>query len=135
MVTAHGVARAAELTTIELFTAADSPVDVDHAITGIADEVDVYAIDGVQRLEAELSRALPADARAAKRDVLARIDALNESRMQPVRHAVLGLAKAMQYGLDRYPAIVFDRRAVVYGVTDAALALRRYRQWQEESEQ
>jgi integrating conjugative element protein (TIGR03757 family) len=38
----------------------------------------------------------------------------------------------MQYGIDRYPAIVFDGHAVVYGVTDVQAATRIYEQWQEE---
>ena len=29
----------------------------------------------------------------------------------------------MQYGIDRYPAVVFDGEAVVYGVTDLTVAL------------
>ncbi len=48
-----------------------------------------------------------------------------------MKNAALGLAKAKQYGLDRYPAIVFDGRAVVYGVRDLGEALARYRQWRE----
>ena len=44
------------------------------------------------------------------------------------------LAKVMQYGLDRYPAIVFDSQAVVFGITDLEQALRLYRQWQEASQ-
>ena len=39
------------------------------------------------------------------------------------------LAKAMQYGVDRYPAIVFDGQAVVYGVTDLKAALVHYQMW------
>ena len=34
--------------------------------------------------------------------------------------------------VDRYPAIVFDGRAVVYGVTDLVQALNRYEAWQRE---
>jgi len=40
-----------------------------------------------------------------------------------------GLALAhLQYQLDRYPAIVFDGMAVIYGVTDLAVAKRLYEQ-------
>jgi hypothetical protein len=41
-----------------------------------------------------------------------------------------GLVQAMQYGIDRYPAIVFDGKAVVYGITDVRAATQRYQQWQ-----
>ena len=36
----------------------------------------------------------------------------------------------MQYGVDRYPAIVFNGEAVVYGLTDLSNALDHYRTWQ-----
>ena len=49
--------------------------------------------------------------------------------MAAVQNAAVGLAKAMQYGIDRYPAIVFDGKAVVYGLTDLNSALDHYRTW------
>ena len=52
--------------------------------------------------------------------------------MAPAKNAAFGLAKAVQYGVDRYPAIVFEGRAVVYGVTDLVEALNRYEAWQRE---
>ena len=39
------------------------------------------------------------------------------------------LTAARRYGIDRYPAIVFDARAVIYGETDLRQALRRYARW------
>ena len=39
----------------------------------------------------------------------------------------------MQYGIDRYPAIVFDGQAVVYGLTDIYAAYQLYQRWQAES--
>ena len=46
------------------------------------------------------------------------------------QRAASGLLKAAEYGIDRYPAVVFDGDAVVYGVTDLDEALRHYREWQ-----
>jgi len=43
--------------------------------------------------------------------------------------AATALAKAMQYSIDRYPAVVFDGEIVVYGVTDLTVALEQYRVW------
>jgi len=34
--------------------------------------------------------------------------------------------------VDRYPAIVFDGQAVVYGVTDVETALAHYQKWRQE---
>mgnify|MGYP005733276675 FL=1 len=36
----------------------------------------------------------------------------------------------MPNGIDRYPAIVFDGPAVVYGVTELVEALDRFENWQ-----
>ena len=52
--------------------------------------------------------------------------------MVQVKNAAIGLAKAVQYGIDRYPAVVFDGRVVVYGVTDLVEALDRYEAWEQE---
>ena len=46
-----------------------------------------------------------------------------------MKHAALGLARAVQYGVDRYPAIVFNATAVVYGVTGLVEAVQRYDAW------
>jgi integrating conjugative element protein (TIGR03757 family) len=46
--------------------------------------------------------------------------------------AALGLTKAVQYGIDRYPAIVFDGQAEVFGIADVEQAFHRYRQWRED---
>ena len=100
-----------------------------------AANVSTYTVDSFDRLESRLSEGLTADPEAAKRESLRRIQQLDDARMAPVKKAAIGLSKAVQYGIDRYPAIVFDGEAVVYGVTDLAEALHRYRQWQEASAQ
>jgi integrating conjugative element protein (TIGR03757 family) len=43
-----------------------------------------------------------------------------------------GLVQAMHYGIDRTPAIVFDRQAVIYGVTELDDAIEQYAQWREQ---
>ena len=126
-----GAVVAGESLGVEVFTAAGFP------ISGKADPrlrtatVTVYAIDGLDQFESALSEDLPPDADAAKAEALRRIGQLNEVRMAPAKHAALGLAKAVQYGVDRYPAIVFNGTAVVYGVTDLVEAVQRYAAWRE----
>lgn len=131
LLTANGAATAGEPPAVEVFTATDLLLNTGLSPNQGAVSVEVYAIDGVERFEAELSRGLPANTDAAKRMALERLGRLGVAQMQRVRHATLGLSKAMQYGLDRYPAIVLDGQAVVYGVTNVQEALHRYRQWQE----
>ena len=124
--------RAGEVLGVEVFTTAGRPV------TGAADDrlravgVTTYAVDGLERFESRLSEGLPADAKAAKAEALRRVQQLDDVHLAPAKSAAIGLAKAVQYGVDRYPAIVFDRRSVVYGVTDLVEALDRYDAWQRE---
>ena len=47
--------------------------------------------------------------------------------------AIKGLVQALQYGINRYPAIVFEGQAVVYGVTDIETGLRLYDHWMEQN--
>ena len=95
--------------------------------------VKVYEIDGIERLEAELSRGLARDPERARRIALRRIGRLDDTVMWWPQRAAIGLSKVVQYGIDRNPAIVFDGEAVVYGVTDIEQALHCYRQWQRAS--
>ena len=131
LVTANGAVSASGQPTVEVFTASDLPIVTDL----VAEGVQVYEIDGIKRFEAQLSRGLTSDADAARRQAIERVAQMDEGRMQRVQHSAIGLSKAMQYGIDRYPAVVFDGEAVVYGVTDLAEALHRYHQWQEASAQ
>ncbi|MES9938149.1 MAG: TIGR03757 family integrating conjugative element protein, partial [Sedimenticola sp.] len=95
-------------------------------------EFHVYELDGIRRTEAKLSEGLPADPVQSKRVVLQRFQQLREEDRAQMQSAAMGLAKAMQYGVDRYPAIVFDGQAVVYGVTDVQSALAHYWVWRRE---
>ena len=131
LVTVNSVVLACDQPLVEVFTASDIPIIPDHQV----DRVQVYEIDGIKRFEAQLSRGLPSDADAARRQTIERVTHVDEGRMQQVQRSAVGLSKAVQYGIDRYPAFVFDGEVVVYGVTDLAEALHRYRQWQEASAQ
>jgi integrating conjugative element protein (TIGR03757 family) len=93
-------------------------------------DLQIYRLDGIQQFEEGLSGNLPTDPESARRAALQRIAQLDEQRTATLRSAAAGLAKAMQYGLDRYPATVFDGQAVVYGLTDLDAALDHYRTWQ-----
>ncbi len=118
---------------VEVFTSAE--IDVTNRIpSGAIDEsravdTEVFQIDGLERFEEELSRGLPFESRLAKAEALNRISELTSARLETVRHAAMGLIKAHQYGIDRFPAMVFDGVAIVYGVTDVGSALRHYEQW------
>lgn len=92
-------------------------------------DLQVYRLDGIQSMERALSEDLPPDAVAAKQIVLQRLQHLDQRSTEQMQQAAVGLAKAMQYGIDRVPAIVFNGVAAVYGSTDPGEALQRYRRW------
>lgn len=111
------------LAAIEVFTDAMNPV------AGSANTMTLYHIDRIDRFQQALSKDLPSDSEAAKQTVLQRFQRMDRQLSGELENAANGLLKAMQYGIDRYPAIVFDGRAVVYGITDIQAATQRYRQW------
>ncbi len=97
--------------------------------------LNIYTLDGIQRIQTTLSRDLPNDPEDSKRIVLQRIQQLTASDRANLQRAAVGLAKAVQYGVDRYPAIVLNGRLAIYGVTHLSEALHRYQQWQESNTQ
>jgi integrating conjugative element protein (TIGR03757 family) len=123
--------QAGEPLNVEVFTAAEFPVSDqdDRRLQGAT--VTVYAVDGLEQLESALSQDLPADEETAKAEALRRVGELSDVRIAPAKDAAIGLAKALQYGVDRYPAVVFNGTAVVYGVTDVGDAVERFEAWRE----
>jgi len=93
--------------------------------------VEVYALDGLDKLAANLSVQLPTEPNVARRTAMARLGRLDPGQVDPeqldaLQRAASGLLKAAEYGIDRYPAVVFDGYAVVYGVTDLDEAFRHF---------
>ena len=111
---------------IEVFTTAD---------VAVAGEFQRYELDGIRRIEVQLSAGLPADPGESKRIVLQRLQQLDAPTRAGMQRAAMGLVKALQYGVDRTPAIVFDAQVAIYGVTDLHAALHHYQQWREGSRQ
>jgi integrating conjugative element protein (TIGR03757 family) len=117
---------------VEIFTASDEPASNWQEVSASLKEADVrvYWLDGIHRLEAELSQRLPADAQSAERAVLERLQHLDKDRRDRVAESALALARAVELGIDRYPAIVIDGQWVLYGLTDLSTAVTLYRRWQ-----
>ncbi|MCP5407909.1 MAG: TIGR03757 family integrating conjugative element protein [Chromatiaceae bacterium] len=128
----HAASTNQQALSVEVFTTADREVQWELEVETRATQnidIQVYALDGIQQFETQLSSNLPTDPDQSKQIALQRIQQLDEQTMAAVQNAAVGLAKAMQYGIDRYPAIVFDGKAVVYGLTDLSSALDHYRTW------
>ena len=114
---------------IEVFTSAKLPIVKPAGSNLQGSEITVYEIDGIQSVEHNLSLNLPVEPQQSKAIALQRIQVLDNQARAHMQRSAIGLARAMQYGLDRYPAIVFDGQAVVYGVTDLKAALAQYQVW------
>ena len=114
------------LPTIEVFT------DSRFAVINGADNTTVYVIDRIDQLQQALSKGLTSKPEIAKKRVMQRFQGMNSQLSSEMEIAAKGLVQALQYGIDRYPAIVFDGEVVVYGVTDVNAATRIHKQWQGE---
>lgn len=109
---------------IEVFT------DSKFQVFSVSDNTTVYVMDRINQLQQALSEDLPSDSENAKRLVLSRFQRMDAQLSSELENAARGLVQAMRYGIDRYPAIVFDGDAVVYGVTDVTAAIQIYQRWQ-----
>ena len=118
-------------TVIDIFTTADQPISaIDTFVEKYpAIVLHIHKLDSIKQLEDELSQGLSADRVEAKRLVLRKLQQLSKGTRSQLEQAAMSLAKAVQYGVEKYPAIVFDGELVVYGLTDLSVALTHYRHW------
>ena len=112
--------------TIEVFTTSDRPIVSTESTWRHVSVVTIYPMDGLEQFETYLSQQLPREPAAAKAEALRRFQHIDPMRLQSAKGAARGLTLASEYGIDRVPAVVFDGRAVVYGVTDVEIALAHY---------
>lgn len=102
---------------------------------GYQAELSVLNLDSVQSIEARLGKGLPNDEKRARAVIEERVAEIGRAQLDvQLREAYLPLGTMMAYGLDRYPVIIFDQQAVIYGVTDLAQAIDQYRQWREDQQ-
>jgi integrating conjugative element protein (TIGR03757 family) len=113
--------------TIEIFTTSDRPMAITESARQRLSGMTVYDLDGLEHFETYLSQQLPREPTAAETEALRRLQHIDRLRLQAAKDAARGLTLASEYGIDRVPAIVFDGRAVVYGVTDVEIAIAHYR--------
>ena len=80
--------------------------------------IDVHRIDGIERIAAMLSGGLSANAKIAERTARSRLKTFGARERELLQQSADALVLAWQYEVRRYPAVVFDGRWVVYGVTN-----------------
>lgn len=86
----------------------------------------LYYLDGIAQIEATLTDGLPPNEQQARSIAEDRIRRLGVGIQNQMRQAGIGLGRALQFRLQRVPAIVFNGKYVVYGVTDVDNARRIY---------
>ena len=84
----------------------------------------VILLDQQHHLETELSRALPSDPQQAAAIIQNRLNSPSGKRLQTdLTKAQQDITDAWSMGIEKIPAVVVDRRYVVYGEPDVAKAL------------
>ncbi|MBU9638051.1 MULTISPECIES: TIGR03757 family integrating conjugative element protein [Burkholderia cepacia complex] len=98
--------------------------DSQHPVQATAD-ARVIELDQPARIEAELSAGLPQDQNRAAILARQRLQANGGALAKRLARAYQGDADAWGLGLAKIPAVVVDRRYVVYGDPDVARAVAR----------
>jgi integrating conjugative element protein (TIGR03757 family) len=107
---------------IRVYTDAAHPVSV-------PDSVRVIHLDEAARLQAEIFNHLPKEAAGAAEAVRERLHAQGDLLNRRLSAAYQGVVEAWSLGVLKLPAIIVDRRYVVYGDTNVAHALSLVQQY------
>ncbi|MDU8600639.1 TIGR03757 family integrating conjugative element protein [Pseudomonas syringae] len=103
--------------------------DRNHTVQAPA-RVRVILLDESERLEAKLSEGLPANQQQAVAIMQQRLKSNDAQRLQrDLALAQQDLVDAWSMGVTKVPAVVVDRKFVVYGETNATVAENRIAQW------
>lgn len=89
----------------------------------------VYDVDALQLMADRLSEGLPPSPELAKAAAMARFQGMSDKDKANLQYAARVVGQAAHYGIRKVPAIVFNRRAVIYGVPDVGRARVLYLQW------
>ncbi|PBP87603.1 integrating conjugative element protein [Pseudomonas syringae] len=103
--------------------------DRNHPVQAPA-HVRLILLDESERLEAKLSEGLPANQQQAIAIMQQRLMSSDAQRLQrDLALAQQNLVDAWSMGVTKVPAVVVDRKFVVYGETNATAAEYRIAQW------
>ncbi|MER2046512.1 MAG: TIGR03757 family integrating conjugative element protein [Pantoea agglomerans] len=104
-----------------------------HPVSGeLSPDVTVTELDAPDRLQSQLFGQLsvnPGQAEQQARAVIA--SPAFRQNQQALAASYAGVAHAWSLGLEKYPAVVFDDKWVVYGTTDVAAARAKLNAWRE----
>jgi len=124
-VTSATAAPVAQPVSVEVFTNTATYVPIPASAPY---SLQVYRLDAMVLIEEQLNQGLPSnehDALAA----LQRIEGeIRRKYQDQIINASNGMTLAIHYRLDRLPAVVINRQAVIYGVPDVQQAVAIYMQ-------
>lgn len=117
--------------TMDIFTTGEYPISRAEFITGNArrdhTKLQIHHVDGLKQLEATLSEGLPNDPDQAQAIALQRMQNQRLRVKEVAQKGADSLELAIRYGVNRYPAIVFNQgESVIYGVTNVEDAIAIY---------
>lgn len=98
-------------------------MDRHHPISNVGPDIRVIELDAPARIQAELAAHLPSDPARAAAIVHQRLSVGGIALQQHLSIAYQGVVDAWQLGITRNPAVIVDRRYVVYGEADVRRAL------------
>ncbi|OOF59715.1 TIGR03757 family integrating conjugative element protein [Rodentibacter myodis] len=94
----------------------------------------IYYLDDVELLEEQLSHQLSANPQIAENQIRQKMQTIEWKKTeQALAQAYIGVTEGWKNGITKVPAVLFTntdtgKRAVIYGETDIARAIQRYRQ-------
>lgn len=107
-------------------SASEVTVFTDRSVTlKSADNANVVHLDAAQEIETSLAADLPADPHRAQDIVLGRLQQGSSQLQRDLASAWQGVADAWSLSVSTVPAVVVDRRYVIYGEPDVARAVAR----------
>ncbi len=108
---------------ITVIASDDKPVN----IAGYQENIHYLNLDAISAIEKQLAKDLPINEQEALAIVENRISDIGQERLNArITAAYQAIIIALRYGVDRYPAIIFDNRFLVYGVADLETAIKHY---------
>jgi len=116
---------------IEVISSDSFPVTGIKALQQQGLSVKVYNLDDGKRLVAQIGANLPNNQNAAKNVLQQQFKKMGDKQVKAeFIQAYQAVTLSTQYGLTRYPAVIFNHgESVVYGETNLVQALRLYQQW------
>ena len=88
----------------------------------------IYRLDAMAQISQQLSLRLPMGEEQARAYMLQQQAQIRSRYQAQIVNAAKGMSLAIHYRLDRLPAVVVNRHAVVYGVADVDQAVGLYQQ-------